>query len=42
MRYHHGEWREFLTAQTEKIPILPEVEAVSDRVIRVMAGNPGL
>ncbi|KAL1971169.1 hypothetical protein VTN77DRAFT_121 [Rasamsonia byssochlamydoides] len=34
-------WKEYLAAQEAKLPSLADVEDVSDRVIRIMGGNPG-
>ena len=34
-------WKEYLSTQESKLPPLPDVEALSDRVLRIMGGNPG-
>ena len=34
-------WQEYLSGQEANLPTLSEVEDVTDRVIRVMGGNPG-
>jgi hydrolase len=35
-------WKEYLSTQEAKLPHLAELEDVTNRVIRVMGGNPGL
>lgn len=34
-------WRDYLSAQSSQLPHLDDVEDVTERVIRVMGGNPG-
>lgn len=34
-------WKEYLSAQKASLPLLADVEDVTDRVIRVLGGNPG-
>lgn len=34
-------WQEYLAAQESSLPILADVEDVTERVIRIMGGNPG-
>lgn len=34
-------WQEYLSSQESKLPHLADIEDVTDRVIRVMGGNPG-
>lgn len=34
-------WKEYLSTQESKLPPLPEVEDLTDRVVRVTGGNPG-
>lgn len=34
-------WSEYLSGQAAQLPVLGDVEKVSDRVIRVLGGNPG-
>jgi hydrolase len=34
-------WRDYLSAQGNQLPHLDDVEDVTNRVIRVMGGNPG-
>jgi hydrolase len=35
-------WQEYLAGQESQLPSLPDVQDVSSRVIRVLAGNPGV
>lgn len=35
-------WQEYLAGQEAQLPPLPDVEAVTDRVVRVLGGNPGI
>ncbi|KAJ6443397.1 metallo-beta-lactamase domain protein [Purpureocillium lavendulum] len=35
-------WQEYLAGQESQLPVLPDVQDVSSRVIRVLAGNPGV
>ena len=34
-------WRDYLDAQNARLPVIPDVDHVSDRVIRIQGGNPG-
>ena len=34
-------WKDYLVAQRSQLPHLDDVEDVTDRVVRVMGGNPG-
>lgn len=34
-------WKDYLSAQTSQLPHLDDIEDVTDRVVRVMGGNPG-
>lgn len=34
-------WKDYLSAQGSQLPHLDDVEDVTDRVVRVMGGNPG-
>jgi hydrolase len=35
-------WQEYLAGQESLLPALPDVQDVSDRVVRILAGNPGV
>ncbi|KAF2136057.1 uncharacterized protein K452DRAFT_238155 [Aplosporella prunicola CBS 121167] len=39
--FDQGFWQEYLSGQEAKLPALPDVEDVTERVIRIMGGNPG-
>ena len=39
--FHHGYWADYLSGQESKLPHLSDVSVVSDRVVRVLGGNPG-
>lgn len=34
-------WGEYLESQGSRLPQLPDVERITPRVVRVLAGNPG-
>lgn len=34
-------WKDYLAAQDARLPALPAVEHVSDRVVRILGGNAG-
>ncbi|KAI1079860.1 metallo-beta-lactamase domain protein [Whalleya microplaca] len=34
-------WKDYLSGQEAKLPILPEIDNVTDRVIRILGDNPG-
>lgn len=34
-------WEDYLSAQEASLPPLADVEEVTDRVVRIMGGNPG-
>ena len=35
-------WKDYLASQESRLPVLPNIEVVSPRVTRLLAGNPGL
>lgn len=35
-------WQEYLTSQGAHLPILGDVDTVTNRVTRILGGNPGL
>jgi hydrolase len=35
-------WSDYLEAQASRIPVLPDVEHLSNRVVRVLGGNPSI
>jgi len=39
--FDKGIWADYLSGQESKLPHLSDVSAVSDRVVRVLGGNPG-
>ena len=39
--FNKGYWADYLSGQESKLPHLSDVSAVSDRVVRVLGGNPG-
>ena len=34
-------WKDYLSAQRNKLPSLPSISSVSSRVVRILGGNPG-
>ena len=42
IKINHSVWKEYLATQESMLPVLPEVEDISPRVTRMLAGNPGL
>jgi hypothetical protein len=34
-------WQDYLAEQEVQLPALPDVETLSNRVVRILAGNPG-
>ena len=42
IKINHCIWKDYLATQESKLPALPEIEDVSPRITRVLAGNPGL
>lgn len=34
-------WKDYLSAQESQLPHLDDIENVTDRIVRVMGGNPG-
>lgn len=41
MKVNFCVWEDYLSTQESKLPHLDDIEIVTDRVIRIMGGNPG-